>query len=180
MNKPVGFDRSTTPHRRFNYNIQASVVLLLQCHCRSRNRGKVQNVSPSSVLLESSRNFYNTQETQTQKMDQNFEIRILWFLKFSKRHHAVPLRPMRAIMVAAILDQSRVLVTKFHQNRLTLKGRSAGQRHIHTHWQTNWAENNGPSGLKSGQKVIQLTCYSGQPVAGLVSLLMMLSSHRVT
>jgi len=32
-------------------------------------------------------------------------------------------------MVAAKLDQSRVLVTKFHQNRLTLKGRSAGQRH---------------------------------------------------
>ena len=32
-------------------------------------------------------------------------------------------------MVAAKLDHSRVLVTKFHQNRLTLKGRSAGQRH---------------------------------------------------
>jgi len=32
-------------------------------------------------------------------------------------------------MVAAKLDQSRVLVTKFRQNRLTLKGRSAGQRH---------------------------------------------------
>ena len=32
-------------------------------------------------------------------------------------------------MVAAKLDQSRVLVTKFHQNRLTLKGRSADQRH---------------------------------------------------
>jgi len=26
-------------------------------------------------------------------------------------------------------SQSGVLVTKFHQNRLTLKGRSAGQRH---------------------------------------------------
>ena len=32
-------------------------------------------------------------------------------------------------MVAAKLDQSGVLVTKFRQNRLTLKGRSAGQRH---------------------------------------------------
>jgi len=32
-------------------------------------------------------------------------------------------------MVAAKLNQSRVLVTKFRQNRLTLKGRSAGQRH---------------------------------------------------
>ena len=65
-------------------------------------------------------------------MDQNFEIRIVIFenfLKFSKRRHAVPLRPIWTIMVAAKLDQSRVLVTKFHQNRLTLKGRSAGQRH---------------------------------------------------
>ena len=35
-------------------------------------------------------------------------------------------------MVAAKLDQSRVLVTTFRQNRLTLKGRSAGQRHTHT------------------------------------------------
>jgi len=32
-------------------------------------------------------------------------------------------------MVAAKLDQSRALVTKFRQNRLTWKGRSAGQRH---------------------------------------------------
>ena len=32
-------------------------------------------------------------------------------------------------MIAAKLDQSRVLVTKFHQNRSTVKGRSAGQRH---------------------------------------------------
>ena len=43
--------------------------------------------------------FYNTQETQTQKMmDQNFEIRILWFLrfflKFWKRRCAVPLPPI--------------------------------------------------------------------------------------
>ena len=50
-------------------------------------------------------------------------------LKFSKRRRAVPLRPIWTIMVAAKLDQSRVLVTKFRQNRLTLKGRSAGQRH---------------------------------------------------
>ena len=35
-------------------------------------------------------------------------------------------------MVAAKLDQSRVLVTKFHENRSTLKGRNAGQRHTHT------------------------------------------------
>jgi len=51
-------------------------------------------------------------------------------------------------MVAARLDQSRVLVTKFRQNQLTLKG-SASQRH--TDRQTrlkiravqvcNWAKN---------------------------------------
>jgi len=37
------------------------------------------------------------------------------------------------IMVVAKLDQSRVLVTKFRQNRLMLKGRSAGQRHTDRH-----------------------------------------------
>jgi len=54
-------------------------------------------------------------------------------------------------MVAAKLDQSRVIVKKFHQNRLTLKGRSAGQRH--TDSQTNSAENNGPSGFAIGPTV---------------------------
>jgi len=71
------------------------------------------------------------------------------FLKFSKRRHAVALRPIWATMVAAKLDQSTVLVTKFHQNRLTLKDRSTGQRE--THRQTNSAENKGPSGLRLGQ-----------------------------
>jgi len=57
------------------------------------------------------------------------------------------------IMVAAKLDWSRVLVTKLRENRLTLKARSAGQRQTdrHTDRQTNSAENNGPSGLQSGQ-----------------------------
>ena len=50
------------------------------------------------------------------------------FLKFSKRRRAVPLRPIWTIMVAAKLDQTTVLVTKFRQNRFTLMGRSAGQR----------------------------------------------------
>ena len=54
-------------------------------------------------------------------------------MKFSKRRHTVPLGPIWAIMVAAKLDQSRVLVTKFHQNRSTLKGRRAGQRHTDRH-----------------------------------------------
>ena len=51
------------------------------------------------------------------------------FLKFSIRRCTLPLLPIWTIMVAAKLDQSRVLVTKFRQNRLTLKGRSAGQIH---------------------------------------------------
>ena len=51
-------------------------------------------------------------------------------------------------MVAAKLDRSRVLVTKFRQNRLTLKGRSAGQRQ--TDRQTNSDENRGPSGFAIG------------------------------
>jgi len=72
------------------------------------------------------------------------------FLKFSKRRHAVPLRPIWTIMVATKLDHSRVLVTKFRENWLTLKCRSASQRH--TDRQTNSAENKGPSGLQSGQK----------------------------
>jgi len=52
-------------------------------YLRYGDSGRLQNVSPPSVLFESSRVFfYNTQETEMQKnMDQNFEIRILWFLK---------------------------------------------------------------------------------------------------
>ena len=79
-------------------------------------------------------------------MDQNFEIRILWFLriflKFSKRRRAVSLRLIWTIMVAVNLDHSRVLATKFRQNRLTLKGRSAGrsagQRHTDTQTGANF------------------------------------------
>jgi len=51
------------------------------------------------------------------------------FFKFSKRHRTVPLRSIWTIMVVAKLDHSRVLVTKFYQNRSMFKGRSAGQRH---------------------------------------------------
>ena len=52
--------------------------------CRNGNRwnshrGKLQNLSTQSVLFESSPIFY---DTLTQKMmDQNFEIKILWFLR---------------------------------------------------------------------------------------------------
>ena len=87
--------------------------------------------SVSFVRIKS--NFFTIHRRQTQKMmDQNFEIWILWFLRISwnfQRRRAVSLRPIWTIMVTAKLDQNRVLVTKFHQNRLTLKGRSAGQRH---------------------------------------------------
>jgi len=78
--------------------------------------------------------FDNTQETQTRKtMDQNFEIRICDFWEVARSLCG----RIWTIMAAAKLDHSRVLVTKFHQNRSTLKGRSAGQTHTHTHTQTS-------------------------------------------
>ena len=127
---PPSFDRCTPPHRRFNQNIPPNIVLLQQCHCRNRHRGKLQNLSPPSVLFTSSRIFYNTQETQTPKMWTRIILKFEFcdfenFWKFSKRRRALPLRPIWTIMVAAKRDQSNVLVTKFRQNRLTLKGRSA-------------------------------------------------------
>jgi len=64
---PPSFDRSTTLRRRFNYNIPASVVLLQQCHCRNRHRGKLQNVSPLSVLFESSRIFFTIHRRHRRK-----------------------------------------------------------------------------------------------------------------
>ena len=169
---PPSFDRSTPPRRRFSYNIPASVVLLQQCHRRNRRRGKVQNVSPPSVLFESSWNFFTIHRRHRRKKwwtrILKFEFCDFWeFFKLSKRCHTVPLRPSWTIMVTAKLDQSRVLVTKFCQNRLTLKGRSAGQRHTrHTHRQTdsqtNSAENNGPSGLQSGQYLEKPEMYKRQ------------------
>jgi len=48
----------------------------------------------------------------------------------------VPLRPIWTIMVAAKLDQNRVLVTKFHQHRLTLKGIEVPVRGTQTDRQT--------------------------------------------
>jgi len=100
---------------------------------------------------------YNTQETQMQKNDgpefgNSNSVIFENFFKFSKRRRAVPLQPIWTIMAAAKLDHSRVLVTKFHQNRSTLKGRIAGQRHTQTDLQANSAENKGPSGLQSGQQ----------------------------
>ena len=48
-------------------------------------------------------------------------------------------------MVAAIVSHCRILVTKFHQNRPMLTGRSAVHRH--TDRQTNSGKNKGPSGF---------------------------------
>ena len=91
-------------------------------------------------MFEWSPNFVcNTQETQTQKR----WTRILKFefcdfenfFKFSKRRRAAPLRPIWTI-VAAKLDHSRVLVTKFRKNRSTLKGK-VPVRDTHTDRQTD-------------------------------------------
>ena len=158
-------DRSTTPRRRFNYNIPPSVLLLQQCHYRNRRRAKLQNVSPPSVLFESSQNFFTIHRRHRRKKwwtrILKFEFCDFWELfEIFKKASRGPSAAVWTIMVAAKLDQSRVLVTTFRQNRLMLKGRSAGPRHTdrHTHRQTdsqtNSAENNGPSGLQSGQKQV--------------------------
>ena len=44
------------------------------------------------------------------------------FFKFSKRRRAFPLRPIWTIMVAAKLDQTRVLVTRFRQKSVNAEG----------------------------------------------------------
>jgi len=54
--------------------------------------------------------------------------RMLCYGHDAARGNAPPLRPIWTIMVKAKLDHSRVLVTKFHQNRSTLKGRSETHR----------------------------------------------------
>jgi len=104
------------------------------------NRGRLQNVFPPSVLFKSSRIFLQYTGDIDAKNDgpefwnsNSVIFENIW--KFSKRRRAVPLRPIWIIMVAAKLYHSRVLVTKLHQNRSTLKGRSAGQKH--TDRQTN-------------------------------------------
>jgi len=76
---PRSFDRCTPPRRRFNQNIPSSVMLLQQCHCRNRHSGKLQNVSPPSVLFESSPIFlqYTGDHRLKKRLEQNFEMRML-------------------------------------------------------------------------------------------------------
>ena len=134
---PRSFYRWTMPNRRFNQNILPSVVLLLQCHCQNRHRGKLQNLSPLSVLLESSPNFfYNTQETQKQNNDgpefwkSNFVIIENFFEILKKPSHG----PCAADLDHYDRGQTRpCFVSNFRQNRSTLKGRSVGQTDRHRH-----------------------------------------------
>ena len=113
-------------------------------------------------------NFFTIHRRQTQKMmDQNFEIRILWSLRIFWNFEKASRGPS-----AADLDHYGRCQTRSEwgpcdqvsSNRLTLKGRSASQRHkdrqTRLKWgpfrfaigPTNWAQNNCPSGLQSGQK----------------------------
>jgi len=72
---PPSFDRCTPPvESEYPAECRAAAAVPLP----ESPWGKLRNLSPPSVLFKSSPIFYNTQETQTQKMmDQNFEIRIL-------------------------------------------------------------------------------------------------------
>ena len=87
--------------------------------------------------------FYNTRETQTQKWwitILKFEFCDFWefFEIFNKESHGPSADgPIWTIMVAAKVDTSRVLVTKFHWNRSTMKGRRAGHRHT-VGWLVGW------------------------------------------
>jgi len=134
LGMPPSFDRCTPPRRQFNQNIAPSIVLLQQCQCRNRHRGKLQNYFLRQFCVNRVQFFLQ----YTGDIDAKNHGPEFWnsnsaifenFLKFSKSRHAVPLRPIWTILVAAKLDHSRVPVTKFRQNRLTLKGRNASQRH---------------------------------------------------
>ena len=103
-------------------------------HLHYGNRGRLQNVSPPSVLLELSGIFFTIHRRHRRKKlwtrILKFEFCDFWeFFEIFKKVSRGPSAAIWSIMVAAKLDHSRVLVTKFYQNRSMLKGRSAGQRH---------------------------------------------------
>lgn len=64
---PPSFDRCMPQHCRFNQNILPNVVLLQQCHCRNCDRGRFQNLSPPSVLFESSWIFFTIHRRHRRK-----------------------------------------------------------------------------------------------------------------
>jgi len=130
---PASFDCCMPPRRRFNQNIPpgscccssaiagiaigANFKIYLLCQfCSNRARFFLQYTGDTDAKNDGPE-FWNSNSVTFEN-----------FFKFSKRHRVVPPWPIWTTMVAAKLDQRRVLVTKFHQNRSTLKGRSAGQR----------------------------------------------------
>jgi len=156
---PPSFDRCTSPRRRFNQNMPPSVVLLQQCHCRNRHRGKLQNLSPPSVLFFESSRFFLQYTGDTDAKNDGSEF---WnsnyvifenFLKLSKRRRAVPVLPIWTIMVAAKLDYSRSLWPSFINIGQLWKVEVSV---TDTDTQTNSVENKGLSGLQSGQKAYML------------------------
>ena len=60
----------TTPRRRFNYNIPASVVLLQQCHCRNCHRGKTSKCISSVSFLRIESNFFTMHRRHRRKNDE--------------------------------------------------------------------------------------------------------------
>ena len=73
-------------------------------------QGQTSTCISSVSFVRNESNFFTIHRRHRRKkmMDQNFEIWIQWFFKnfwkFSQRRHAVPLRPVWTIMVAAKLD----------------------------------------------------------------------------
>ena len=99
---------------------------------------------PCYYWYTAARNFHTPVGTSLKHVSKNFTVFTTSCLPNNNVHKPVgfygPIAPpvpnapelrsqlIWTIMVAAKLDQSRVLVTKFHQNWLTLKGRSAVHR----------------------------------------------------
>ena len=123
-------------------------------------QGQTSKYIPFVILFESSQIFLQyTGDIDAKNDGPEFWNSNSVIFEILKKASRGPLQLICTIMAAAKLDHSRVLVTKFCQNWLTLKGRSAGQRHTDT--QTNSAENKGPSGLQSGQQ-FKIQLYNNQ------------------
>ena len=92
------------------------------------------------------------------RMDQNFEIRTLWFLRFFEIFTKTLRSPSVANLDHYGRGQTRSQQGPFDRvssksvNVEGQKCRSETHRQTHTHRQTNSSENKGPSGLQSGQQ----------------------------